>query len=384
MNKRAGITSALAGLAAPLALDLRVRRSARPLTDTWQTLPVARRGDTLLGLSLRPRQMATFGLEPLRTAAELLAYPFQVVRLGAYWRLMEPSPGAFVADELDRLTALAEQAGKQIILAVGAVKTFGYPEFFVPDFYQDGAFKEGTLVRAHEQTRLIEAACSFITRVVERYRHHAAVIAWQVEHEALDPLGMEHSWRLDEDFLARELATVRAADPSRPILLNGFLGNSTLAAATQWWRTRDQGDSLVAAQRLGDWVGVDYYPRHALTSLGLYSVYLDGSAAPWQAARRRRLAEVTQARGQRLVVSEGQAEPWEAVTTPPDPRAAAMASCRPEHLITTYNQWLTPDALGKGRLYAYLFWGAEYWLQRRQSGDHSYLETFRRILQAAG
>ena len=32
--------------------------------------------------------------------------------------------------------------------------------------------------------------------VAERYRDHAAVVAWQVEHEALDPLGLEHSWRL--------------------------------------------------------------------------------------------------------------------------------------------------------------------------------------------
>lgn len=381
MNALLRATAALTGLAAPLALDLRVRRSAQPLTDAWQTLPVARRGDTLLGLSLRPRQMAAFGLEPLRTAAELLAYPFQVVRLGAYWRLMEPSPDAFVADDLDRLVALAEQAGKQIILAVGAVKTFGYPEFFVPEFYQAGAFREGTRVHADDQPRLLEAACRFVTRVVERYRGHAAVIAWQVEHEALDPLGMEHSWRLAEDFVAREMAAVRAADPTRPILLNGFLGNSTLAAATQGWRTRDQGDSLAGAQRRGDWVGVDYYPRHALFSLGPASIYLDGSGTPWQAARRRRLAEAAQARGQRLLVSEGQAEPWEAVTTPPDPRAAAMASCLPEHLITNYNQWLRPGALGAGRLFAYLLWGADYWVQRQRSGDASYLAAFRRLVE---
>jgi len=372
--------TALAALAAPLALDLRVRRSQQPLTDVWQELPVARCGDTLLGLSLRPRQMAAFGLEPLSTAAELLAYPFHLVRLGAYWRLMEPSPGAFVYDELDRLVELAEQTGKQIILAVGAVKTFGYPEFFAPDFYQAGAFREGTLVRAAQQPHLLEAANRFVTRVVERYRDRHAVIAWQVEHEALDPLGMEHSWRLAEDFVVHEIDAVRAADPTRPVLLNGFLANSTLAAATQWLRTRDQDDSLAGAQRLGDLVGVDYYPRLALFSLGRCSLYLDGSHTPWQQWRRRRLAEAVQAQGRQLLVSEGQAEPWEALTTPPNPQRAAMASCLPEHLITTYNQWLEPGALGNGHLFAYLFWGAEYWVQRRLSGDGRYLAAFRRIV----
>lgn len=369
-----------AALAAPLALDLRLRRSEQPLTDAWQDLPVAHRGDTLLGISLRPRQLAALGLDPLSTAAELLAYPFQVVRLSAYWRQMEPTPGAFVPDELDQLVEMAARTGKQIILAVGAVKTFGYPEFFVPDFHQAGAFREGTLVRASEAPHLLEAACRFVTRVVERYRSHRAVIAWQVEHEALDPLGMEHSWRLAEDFVRSEVAAVRAADATRPVLLNGFLANSTLAAATQWLRTRDQGDSLAGAQRLGDLVGVDYYPRHALFSLGHYSLYLDGSRTPWQQRRRRRLAAAVQAQGRRLLVSEGQAEPWEAVTTPPDPQNAAMASCLPEHLIATYNQWLAPSGPGTARLYAYLFWGAEYWVQRRLSGDGRYLAAFERIV----
>ena len=33
--------------------------------------------------------------------------------------------------------------------------------------------------------------------------------------------------------------------------------------------------------------------------------------------------------------------------------------------------------------WAYLFWGAEYWLLRQQHGDLSYLEAFARILDHA-
>jgi hypothetical protein len=38
--------------------------------------------------------------------------------------------------------------------------------------------------------------------------------------------------------------------------------------------------------------------------------------------------------------------------------------------------WHTP-----ADLYAYLFWGAEYWLLRQQSGDARYLQAFARILE---
>ena len=108
----------------------------------------------------------------------------------------------------------------------------------------------------------------------------------------------------------------------------------------QWWQTRDQGDSLTVARRLADIVGIDFYPRYALTSVGAQTLYLDGAASPWQRRQRRQwLAWARQSR-QSLMVSEGQAEPWETVTVPPSPPGHAMASCPPEQLIHNYNAWL--------------------------------------------
>jgi hypothetical protein len=82
------------------------------------------------------------------------------------------------------------------------------------------------------------------------------------------------------------------------------------------------------------------------------------------------------------MVSEGQAEPWETMTTPPNPGRQAMYSCPPEQLVKNYNA-----AIGWSRLddpiYAYLFWGAEYWVLRSRSGDPSYLQAFSRILDQA-
>src|SRR6266487_5058193 len=119
-------------LVLPLALEVRLKQATQLLTDAWQHLPIEPRRSTLLGLSFRPPQVALLGLDARTTLQTLLTYPFHLIRLGAYWNRMEPEPGVFYPDELDWQIDAAEQAGKQIILCVGPLKTFSYPEFFVP------------------------------------------------------------------------------------------------------------------------------------------------------------------------------------------------------------------------------------------------------------
>jgi hypothetical protein len=367
--------------ALPFLAEMRLARAAQPLTDRWKTLPVAPRGNTLLGISFRPRQVEALGLEITDTLNTLLAYPFQLVRLGAYWDRCEPTAGRWNTSELDVQIEAAQRAGKKILLAVGAVKTFGYPEFFVPAHYRAGAFREGHLVTPTAQPRLLEAATRFVTQIVERYRDLPSIIGWQVEHEAADPLGMEHTWRLAEAFIAAEVQAVRTADSSRPIILNGFLTNSLVVRLSQGWQTRDQGDSLAVAQRLADIVGIDDYPRHALLSAGNLTLYLDGSQTPWQVyARTQAISQITRL-NRRWMVTEGQAEPWETVTNPPNPNQMGMYSCLPEHLVENYNRWLAWNAAVAP--YAYLFWGAEYWLRRQKDGDGRYLNAFARILESS-
>jgi hypothetical protein len=361
---------------------VRLKQAAQPLTDKWRQEPIEPRHSTLLGISFRPPQVAALGLDARATLQTLLTYPFQLIRLGAYWNRMEPTPGTFYPDELDWQIDTAEQAGMQIILCVGPLKTFSYPEFFVPAHHLSRPFPEHRRVKPSAYPSLVRAATEYIARLVERYRHRPGIVAWQLEHEAVDPLGLEHSWRLDAAFVAEELRALRAADPTRPIMMNGFLPTSLPVLFAQQWRTRDQGDSLAVAQRLADIVGIDYYPRQALMSFGGKTLYLDGSMSRWQEAGRSRLCAWTSAHGQRIMVAEGQAEPWETVTTPPNPDGRGMYSCLPEHVITNYNtcmRWSQEECM----LYAYLFWGAEYWLLRKQCGDSSYLQAFARILEGA-
>jgi glycosyl hydrolase family 42 (putative beta-galactosidase) len=363
-------------------LELRLKRPEQPLTTAWSELPVSPRDSTILGISFRPRQAEALGLEGPAALQRLLAYPFEIIRLGAYWNRIEPERGAFNTRELDWQLDAAEHAGKRVILAVGALKTFGYPEFFVPPDYLVTRLREGSLIRPDGYPALLAGASAFISRIVTRYRDHQSIVAWQLEHEAVDPLGVEHSWRLAASWIERELEALRAADPSRPVMMNGFLPTSSLVQVTQWWRTRDQGDSLDIASRLADIVGIDYYPRHALRRLGRRTLYLETADLPWERARCVRLFASARARGTRVMVAEGQAEPWEGVTIPPNPKRRALFSCPPEQLIRNYNRAIEWSRL-EPPLYAYLFWGAEYWIVRDQAGDPSYLTAFARLLEHA-
>ena len=346
-------------------------------------MPVEPRGSTRLGISFRPRQVEAFGLDPPATFAVLLAEPFELVRLAAYWSRIEPSPDVFDPEELDWQVAAAERAGKQIILNVGAVKAFGYPEFFVPGHQLGHPLPERSTVDGSTHPGILAAASAFVTRVIERYRDRKAVVAWQVEHEAVDPLGLEHSWRLATSFVQQEVEAARRADPGRPILLNGYLATSLVERLPQRWRTRGQGDSLAVAGRLADIVGVDYYPRHALVGVGPWTLYLMGGTDRWPRKETTMLREAVRARAARVMISEGQAEPWERITTPPNPAGGAMASCLPDHLIANYNSSLRWARNAQFPLDAYLFWGAEYWVLRRQAGDSSYLDAVRRLIESS-
>jgi hypothetical protein len=381
--RRAAYATAAAAALVPLASEFRVARSERPMSGRWRQMAVLPADGTPLGISFRPLQARELGLDPRAALPELLSYPFTMIRLAAYWDKIEPAPGEFDPSWLDWQVDAAERAGKRIIICVGPVKAFGYPEFFVPAHRLPAPLPEGRLVTPETHRPLLDAGIEFMTRVIDRYAGRSQVIAWQVEHEAVDPLGVEHSWRLSAEFAAAEVAAARAADPSRPVLLNGFLPVTVPVATSQWWRTRDQGDSLDVAEQLADIVGIDYYSRHAVAGRGGRSLYLDGAAGGLGPRRYRGLARRAAAKGQQVMISEIQAEPWEAVTVPPSPPGRGMYSCLPEDMIDGYNRCVRWSRRTPPGASAYLFWGAEYWLLRASQGDDSYLRAFSRILAGA-
>ncbi len=241
MKAARGLAGAsLLAVVPPLAAGARSSKTHRSMTERWSRAPVEPRRGTRLGISFRPLQAVELGLEPKEALEDLLQYPFDVVRLASYWDRMEKENGQFDPSFLDWQVEAAERAGKSIIICTGAVKSFGYPEFFAPAHRVERTLREGSLVTPSSHPELSSGALWFVRKVVERYRDCPAVVAWQVEHEAVDPLGLEHSWRLSANFVAAEVDAARKADPHRPIIMNGFPPTSWPVAASQRWSTPDR------------------------------------------------------------------------------------------------------------------------------------------------
>jgi hypothetical protein len=380
--------AAIAGAAAALVAggflsELRIGRD-QEASDRWRRVPTSPRGATLLGISFRPLQAEAMGLDPASALGRLLAHPFPLVRLAALWSRLEPRPGILRMDELDRQVEAATRAGKLIILGVGAVRNFGHPEVFVPRHHLLRPLEQSRLVRPESHPELFRAALEFVTSIVERYRDCSAVIAWQVENEAGEALHLRHPWRLSAGFISGEVDAVRAADGTgRRVVLTGLLPTTLAVALPQRWLTRDQGASLSLASRFADIIGIDVYTRHALRGFDGSSLYLDGMRSRWLRSRHTRLLAAAAERRQRVMVTEGQAEPWEVATNPPAAAGRYPYSCPPERIIVTYNccqEWAHRAGVA---LEGYLFWGAEYWLRRADGGDPAYLHAFRRVLEAA-
>src|SRR5712691_12273737 len=158
-------------------LGVRLAQPERSIHDEWRRVVVRPRDSALLGISFRPRQVEAFGLEGPATLDALLEYPFELLRLGAYWDRIESSAGAFDTQELDWQLAAAERAGKKVILSIGPLKNFGYPEYYVPKHQLERPLREGALVRPADHASLLAAARRFITRVVTKYRSRDSVVA---------------------------------------------------------------------------------------------------------------------------------------------------------------------------------------------------------------
>src|SRR5437773_6581458 len=111
-------------------LGLRLARPERPTHEDWRRVAVPPRDSALLGISFRPRQVEAFGLDGPATLDSLLEYPFELLRLGAYWDRIETSAGEFDTRDLDWQLAGAERAGKRGTLSIGPYDTSRSPALY--------------------------------------------------------------------------------------------------------------------------------------------------------------------------------------------------------------------------------------------------------------
>jgi hypothetical protein len=388
-----------AGAAAEGLTELSLADPSQPLTDAWRSRPVVSRRGMALGTSFRPDVALSLGLNPGEALARLLREPMQLVRLGARWSDLQTPSGQFDPSSLDWQVDALERAGRLFILCVGAAKSFGYPEFFIPPALIPprlvaaeqrepqsglaGFLQNQPMLTASAYPGILDGALRQVERVVQHYGNMPNLVAWQLENEAGDPVFFTPIKRLGNDFVARELAQLRALDRRRrPIMMTGTVATTFLSWALVHWLTADQGTSFDFALPRVDWIGANLFTRLGVVAdaWGREDLYLNGTRAFWSSWFLDGLAKAAQSHGRAFLITEGQAEPWEVGGISPPPGRAAY-SCPPEAIIDTYNRaaQLQPDL----RVHAYLFWGWESWLAYERMGMPQYLAAFRRIAAAS-
>lgn len=182
--------------------------------------------EIIYGMSFNTMYARELGLDWQETYDAILSeLGVRHLRLAAHWPMIEPTPGEFNFTELDYQINRAEEVGAEVILGVGR-RLPRWPECHTPNWVD-------TMDRQERQ----EAQLRYMEIVVNRYKDSPAVTLWQVENEPfLAAFAFEHCGELDVDFFDREIAFVKALDPTRPILVTDS-GNLGL-----WYQAYSRGD----------------------------------------------------------------------------------------------------------------------------------------------
>jgi hypothetical protein len=280
---------------------------------------------------------------------------FKYVRIPVFWDQLEREPGKFDWADLDWQLEEAAKANAKVLLAVGH-RVPRYPECYAPTWTK--GFDEATFKRS---------LIAMTATVVQHYRGHPAIEAWQVENEPLAKiLGKiwgDETCREISHWVAEEVKLVKQLDPGRPTVVT--------YASAPW--PASQFRTMLDFK--SDVMGITLFNKLFFRS-PIYTGYVEmfklGPFAPLRLAYQR---SITQQRRQDFWVVEMQAEPW----GPNGPYEFAQpeeadVTMNPDRLRETWNYAMNG---GVSRVY---FWGAEWWLSERQQGRRTMLDAVRELV----
>jgi len=273
------------------------------------------------GVNFSERHTMNFGLDWREVYTALLAdLGAKDVKTLMDWDLLEPEKDVFAWDDLDFQTREAERYGAHLVVVLG-MKTGRWPECHLPEWAKG-------LTKNEQQARVLE----LLTAAVTRYKESPAVLAWQVENEAMFAFG-DCPW-YDTNFLKQEAALVKSLDPSRRVIITDS-GEFPL-----WWE----------AARIGDVVGTTLYRTVLMSELDRYMTF---PIPPVFYGRKAWL--VHELFGKPVWNVELQAEPWGKSLLYDLPLEEQAKTMTPEKFadIISYAKRTGLDT--------FYLWGSEWW-----------------------
>lgn len=303
-------------------------------------------------LNFTPKKM-TYGVSFSRLQAEKLGLDWQKVylaileelkpshlRLSAYWSTVEPQKEVFDWRDLDWQTEEAAKRGAKIILVVGR-RVPRWPECHDPTWLKE-------LPKKEQEERVL----NLLKEEINHFKNYSNIIAWQVENERLfSSFGTCSYCR--RGFLKKEIQFVKSLD-NRPTI------TTDSGELSFWIRTAGLSDILgttIYSKVYNRYIG---YFRHIYPPFWYYL----------RAAMARRIFG-----NQKVIVSELQAEPWEADKPLKD--MSLNLQNKAFNLKDFKNNLSLAKKAGFDEIY---FWGAEWWYWLKEKGDDSFWQELKKIL----
>ena len=281
------------------------------------------------------------------------------VRLSVEWSQVEPRDGVYDFALTDALLQASEESGASVLLSVG-IKGQRHPEYYIPGWLLDRLdLADHSDISANPLLR--ERALEMIHAIVGHAATSPAIEAWLADNEPYHGSPRAHTWYLGREFVRKEVAAIRAADPrARPVVINHA---EKLTMDRRWrWALED-----------ADIVGTSIYPFRNYELFGqpfVIDILGLGPFTPNYAARAREAV----AAGKQFWITELQAEPWA------DPDIRFVNPDRPARDLTAKNFRQNLDYARRSGANRVYLWGAEWWLLQRERYDDS---TWWEIARAA-
>ncbi len=241
----------------------------------------------------------------------------KIIRLCAYWDIIEESQDKFDFSYLDKQIELIKDLNIDVVLSFG-LKVPRWPEIHSPDW-----------LNLKDKKTIKKRLFIYIEQLIEHYKSIQNIKIWQVENEPFIKFGM-HPKKISKNLLKDEISLVRKLDETRLIM------TTDSAEHGKWSRFNKFVDIL----------GVNIYPK--IYSNGNYK---GQSMSAKEYLKKSRKLNID------LAITELQAEPWGSS----------------ENIKLQKNSWeesITPDEFLENLIFIkqlnlnfnfILLWGVEWW-----------------------
>jgi hypothetical protein len=302
----------------------------------WIGIPTETKGPLTAAVTFSIPQAESLELDWREVlAASLDDLGIRRYRIPAYWSRLEEHRGTYEWAEMDfQMDEIAKRNGK-VLLSIG-LKTPRWPECWWPDWAKN-------LPAAEEHA----AQLAYMSAVVNRYREHPALEAWQIENEPTFHFGI--CPKPDLAFFKKEIEHVHALNGKHPIV------------------TTDSGElsTWIPAGSLVETLGVSVY-RVVRVPWGWVWSY-DWIPPYWYARR----AALVSPWVKNIFVSEFQMEPWferHPLDTPLSEQIETFDINRMQKNFRFSEQM---------HINTIYFWGVEwwYWMKTHHSDDRFWNEA---------